>query len=1231
MLTRIRKLLAPPIFEGNEDQTRAAEILNTILWAILAGAMLASPLILIASSERVTESRLIATATLVLLTLALLALLRRGYLALASATLIIGIWVIITLAIVFGGGGVRSLGFPGHIILVLIAGILLGRRAAIATAGLSVLTGLAFVYARSIGAVSNPPVPDTDQEIWVIQSVYLGSAALLLGMALRSIERAFARARQELAERKQTEEALQRSKIELEEHNASLRIINEIAAKLHRSLDVQQIAAEAVDSLVHYSQSPMVAFFLLDKPESRLKVLAQYGFNSATLAVGSSLPLRGSLSGLVVQSKSVTASEDIREDDRLEPAVRQALLSQGLHSGVSIPILFQEEVLGVVNLIFAGKYVMSDYQRDTLISIGKTIGLAVANARHVAQIESEITERQRAEEELQASEARFRALIENSRDIITVLDSDGTIRYASPSVKRIMGYALDEFVGRNVFGFLHQEDVSRVTQEWMRARHNLPSAPSVTEARVRHADGSWHVHEAVGTNLLDNPAVKGFVMNSRDITERKRAEEQLQSSEHRFRNLSQAAFEGIMIHEGGVILDANTAFANLFGYPDVEDLIGKKGVEVLPFSPESREKIRQEMLLETSQPFEVQVVRPDGTTFPAETQGREVVYRGRRERVVAMRDITERKRAEEQIRRQAVEMTALYETTHDLVIEQDLSKLLRTIVERAAALLGASGGGLYLCDAEQRQVRCVVSYNIAPYDYVGVILNYGEGAAGIVAETGEPLIIDDYRAWTGRATIYEQDQPFVSVLSVPMRWQEHVIGVLHILENARPRAFTQEDLRVVTLFANQAAVAVENAQLFDQARRRADEFAALYDTARELADTQHVSSLLQVIVNRAAALFAAPSAAIFLHDPVRHDLELACSLGPQLPVGARLAWGEGLAGRAAQTRRPLMVDDYHAWPDRSPQFEAIPFSGDLQVPMLYHGELIGVLGVSDIGPTTRRFTEADARLLSLFAAQAASTVHDARLLDSLEQRVAERTRELAEANERLTELDRLKSKFVSDVSHELRTPVTNLNLYLNLLERGKLEKRAEYMSVLRQQAARLTQLIEDILDLSRLEEGVTQAKFESLDLHELAAQVVAALRPGAEAKGLTFHFDPEENLPTIRGVANQLTRVITNLVANAINYTRVGVVTVSTRAEQDRVLLQVQDTGMGIDQEDLPHLFERFYRGRRTAQSTTSGTGLGLAIAKEIIEAHGGQIEVESQLGQGSIFRVWLPITPTRP
>ena len=244
----------------------------------------------------------------------------------------------------------------------------------------------------------------------------------------------------------------------------------------------------------------------------------------------------------------------------------------------------------------------------------------------------------------------------------------------------------------------------------------------------------------------------------------------------------------------------------------------------------------------------------------------------------------------------------------------------------------------------------------------------------------------------------------------------------------------------------------------------------------------------------------------------------------------------------------------------------------------------------------------------------------------LEQRVAERTRELATANERLTELDRLKSRLVSDVSHELRTPIANLKLHVELLENGRADKRGHYLEVVKQQSQRLGQLMDDMLNLSRLEMGRKCTAFGTVDLNFIVEQIVAAHQPRAESIGLTLAFGPRRNLPAVRGEVNQLAQVVTNLVINALNYTPEGTIRVSTFHTEAEACLQIEDTGIGIDADDLPNIFDRFYRGRRSQRRETPGTGLGLAIVKEIVDLHEGRIEVASQVKQGMTFRVWLPL-----
>jgi signal transduction histidine kinase len=252
----------------------------------------------------------------------------------------------------------------------------------------------------------------------------------------------------------------------------------------------------------------------------------------------------------------------------------------------------------------------------------------------------------------------------------------------------------------------------------------------------------------------------------------------------------------------------------------------------------------------------------------------------------------------------------------------------------------------------------------------------------------------------------------------------------------------------------------------------------------------------------------------------------------------------------------------------------------------------------------------------------------ARELAQANLQLERQARELFDANERLKSLDRLKSKFVSDVTHELRTPVSNLTIYLEMLEHGNPEKKDRYMAVLQEETDRLSQLVTDVLNLSRMEMGTTRVEFAWIDLNQVATEVVLANQLRAEARGFEIIFEPTKGLPLVWGDRNQLKMAISNLVGNAINYTSNGWIKVGTYLDhkQDRVILFVQDTGMGIDQDDIPHVFDRFYRGQQASQSTIPGTGLGLSITKEILNLHYGGVDVKSELGKGSTFTVHIPL-----
>jgi GAF domain-containing protein len=259
----------------------------------------------------------------------------------------------------------------------------------------------------------------------------------------------------------------------------------------------------------------------------------------------------------------------------------------------------------------------------------------------------------------------------------------------------------------------------------------------------------------------------------------------------------------------------------------------------------------------------------------------------------------------------------------------------------------------------------------------------GKGLTGHVLRTGNSLLISDFSSESNIDVIHFGHPDHIrSILAVPLRSGNELIGMLST-QSYQKDVYTDEDQTILEMLAAYASSALENLRLFTETKRRGDEFVALYEATRSLNTLTDLQSLLQNIISNATTLLNASSGGMYLFNPTSEELELVIAKDDTVPVNSRLKIGEGLAGHVALTREPIIIDDYRVWEGRSKAYKDVPFRAVLEVPMIFSGELVGVLAAYETGRSTRKFTEEDARLLLMLATQAASAVHETRQFEKI--------------------------------------------------------------------------------------------------------------------------------------------------------------------------------------------------------------------------------------------------------
>jgi signal transduction histidine kinase len=466
---------------------------------------------------------------------------------------------------------------------------------------------------------------------------------------------------------------------------------------------------------------------------------------------------------------------------------------------------------------------------------------------------------------------------------------------------------------------------------------------------------------------------------------------------------------------------------------------------------------------------------------------------------------------------------------------------------------------------------------------------------------------------------------------VPMLCHGEAVGTISVTRRD-PGGFTDDEIALLKTFADQAVIAIENARLLTELHARTAELTqsvgelrALGEVGQAINSTLDLQTVLSTIVARATQLAGADAGVIYEYDERREvfmpratgHLEVAIV---ETMLSAPVRKGEGATGRLAEVPEPIQVPDILDAPTESRVRGALVLAGYralLAVPLVREDHLLG--GLTVLRKAAGAFTPEVVELLQTFATQSALAIQNARLFLEIE----DKSRQLEAASQH-------KSEFLANMSHELRTPLNAIIGFSEVLtERmfGELnEKQDEYLKDIHASGQHLLSLINDILDLSKIEAGRMELEAADFDLPGAIDNALTFVRERAGRRGIMLGRAIDERVGTIHADERKVKQVLLNLLSNALKFTpEGGRIDVRAAVSDGMAEVSVADTGVGIAPEDQAAVFEEF-RQVGTADKKVEGTGLGLALSRKFIELHGGRIWVDSQLGMGSTFTFTIPV-----
>ncbi len=573
-------------------------------------------------------------------------------------------------------------------------------------------------------------------------------------------------------------------------------------------------------------------------------------------------------------------------------------------------------------------------------------------------------------------------------------------------------------------------------------------------------------------------------------------------------------------------------------------------------------------------------------------------------------------------RRRAERLATLNDASRELTALRDIPEVCETIYTQVRRVLDCSVFYMGLHYPERDVVELVLTMDKGvrfPTRNVPARVSL----VGQVVTTRRPVLRDTMAALVGASRLVTQgDGGPCSALIVPMLIGDRVVGVISA-QSYVEHAYSSDDVQMLQSLANQAAVVIENARLYEQARGWISQLEVVQRLSMELNRLDSVTAIANSVARSIEELLPFDAYRIMLVDYAGREL-VPIAFGATRPEydaqttdSLRMPLGQGITGWSALTGEPLLVDDAGAHPlgIKVPGTPAIDESM-LVVPMRRDQTVMGVLSISKIG--LKQYSAEHLRVLRIFADQAATAIANAQLYESERQRV-----------NKLRELDQLRKDFVSTVTHELRTPLTGIlgftETLLNFWDRLSPERQKDMVYKIQSSTARLNRLVHDLLVVSRVETGSLSLVLSPVDLAAQVQQAVVEVM--AKYREQSILVAAHEEPLVLYADAHRVQQVLVNLIDNAVKYSpEHSPIVVSWRRKDGFAEVSVRDQGPGIAEESRHMLFTRFGKIQQVARSGHVGTGLGLYISRQLVEAMGGEIWLEPAAESGSVFLFKLPL-----